>query len=543
MAYEQIQKIENPIPSPNDEFGDQCVVDGFHLIVGVANVFQVSVYKRDINGIWQYQGDITPASAIDGLSMFGNYFTITTPANQVLDIYDKDVLSSSLQTFTEVADGSATFGNSVAIRENYIVVGDEAKDTNTGQIFIYEKTGNDTWTAYANNPITADITSSQDFFGSAVATNDESIIVGAKGDNSKTGAIYIFQKDAVTGLWEQTQKILASDGDTNDQFGESVSADGEYFVSGASLAESVVGEVNSGAAYIYKYGTSWNEVDKLIGVDETTYSGNHFGESVYINGDHIIVGSPAARANKGVADVFYKKRSWDHLKKIVGDDTALDDDFGTSVSVSGRFIVIGSPNNESATTGGSVYVYEDPPVRLRLAQEFEVDGQYIPSKASAYLKRVGKNTLDYWPIYNTTATIIDSTNFSTIDQVSVEESKTFNAEEFQKLKASDAASNDEFAYSVAVDGDYMVVGAYRESSNIGAAYIFYNNPDNPSDEWTEIQKLTADDGVTGDYFGVRVAISENYIVIGAYSADVEGKVSAGAAYVFHKDQGGTDNCY
>jgi len=410
MAYTQIQKIENPVPSASDQWGVRSVVDGYHMIVARGASSSTEVYKRDIDGVWQSQGSVSGNS---GLSMYGNYFTVARSSSQNLDIYNKDSITSVLQTLNEIT-GTATFGNSVAISENYIVVGDQAEDSNTGQIYIYEKTGADSWTSYVNNPVIADAGSEQDFFGSAVATNDESIIVGALGDKNKKGAVYIFQKDIDTGVWEQTQKIFASDGLANDQFGESISASGNYFIVGASLKDNSIAEVNAGAAYVFKYSTDWYEIDKLVGVDESSYEGNHFGESVYINGNHIIVGSPSARLNKGVADVFYKKRSWGHLKKILGSDSAADDDFGTSVSVSGRFIIVGSPDNESATTGGSVYMYEDPPVNLRLAQEFEVGCQYIPSKASVYLKRVGKNTSNFWPIYSTTKTVIDATNFSTI---------------------------------------------------------------------------------------------------------------------------------
>jgi hypothetical protein len=411
MAYTQIQKIENLDPSPNNLWGIRSVVDGYHMFVQEEVGSRAEVYKRDIDGVWQNQGSV---AGKDGLAAYGNYFIVIFPGFKRLRIFNKDVLSPNLQLFNAGADGTSTFGNSTAIGENYIVVGDQAKDTNTGQVFIYEKTGTDTWTAYANNPLQAIGLSTQDFFGSAVAVTDDSIIIGALGDNNKKGAVYIFQKDVDTGVWEQTQKIFASDGLANDQFGESISASEDHFVVGASLKDNSVGEVNAGAAYVFKYSTDWFEIDKLVSVDETSPEGDHFGESVYINGDYIIVGSPAARLNKGVADIFYKKRSWGHLKKILGSDTAADDDFGTSVSISGRFITVGSPDNESATTGGSVYIYEDPQVNLRLAQEFEVNSEYLPTKASVYLKRVGENTSNFWAIYNTQKTVIDATNFSTI---------------------------------------------------------------------------------------------------------------------------------
>jgi len=544
MAYTQIQKIENPIPSASDKWGVRSVVDGYHMIVARSGTSLTKVYKRDIDGVWQNQGTVTGQT---GQSMSGNYFTVAVAASQDLKIYDKDSLSSPLQTLNESTDGTATFGNSVVISENYIVIGDQAKDTNTGQIFIYEKTGTNSWTAYANNPVEADALNEQDFFGSSVATNDESIIIGALGDNSKKGAVYIFQKDVDTGVWEQTQKIFASDGLVNDQFGESISASGDHFVVGASLKDSLSGDINSGAAYVFKYSTSWFEIDKLVSVDETDPEGDHFGESVYINGDHIIVGSPAARLNKGVADVFFKKRSWGHLKKILGSDTAADDDFGTSVSISGRFIAVGSPDNESATIGGSAYVYEDPPVRLRLAQEFEVNSEYLPSKASVYLKRVGQNLTDYWPIYNTSKTVIDATNFSTIDQANTEGEMVIDADQFIKLVAGDPESSARFGNSVSISGDYAIIGADRKdvppvNNNEGVAYIFYKDPDNPSSQWNEVRRLTASDPEEKAYFGEAVSISGDYAIVGAGSKnELPGNDDEGAAYIFYRDPDNPSN--
>ena len=411
MAYKQIQKILNPATLPNNEFGNITIVDGYHMGIGRTTSQSSYIFKRDVNGVWQNIGTI---DGKDSLAMYGSYVVSVRSNLNTLYIYDKDDNSAALQSVVE-AGATATFGNSVAISEDYIVVGDQAADTNRGEVYIYEKTGTDTWTAYANNPIAASARSEGDFFGSSVATNNESIIIGASGDSQSKGAVYVFQKNIETNIWEQTQKLFASDGDTGDSFGESVSASGDSFVIGASFKDSLDGGVNSGAAYIFKYSTEWYEIDKLVGVDEGSYEGNHFGESVYINGDHIVVGSPDAR-DYGVADVFYKKRSWGHLKKIVGGDSATSDGFGTSVSISGRFIASGSPLHSDAVDGGAVYVYEDPSVVLRLAQEFEVGQRFLPSKATVYLKRVGENTSDYWAIYNNRKTVIDATNFSTIDE-------------------------------------------------------------------------------------------------------------------------------
>ncbi|MBN1348101.1 T9SS type A sorting domain-containing protein [candidate division KSB1 bacterium] len=98
-----------------------------------------------------------------------------------------------------------------------------------------------------------------------------------------------------------------------------------------------------------------------------------------------------------------------------------------------------------------------------------------------------------------------------------------------KITASDAGDNDRFGYSVSRCGDYIVVGAYNDSDNgdeSGSAYIFKRN----GTTWIEEIKLFADDGDQYDYFGFSVAICGNYAMIGA-----PGNNRMGAVYIFKRD--------
>jgi hypothetical protein len=102
----------------------------------------------------------------------------------------------------------------------------------------------------------------------------------------------------------------------------------------------------------------------------------------------------------------------------------------------------------------------------------------------------------------------------------------------QKLLASDGAASDSFGYSVSISGDYAVVGALSDDDNgadSGSAYIFKWN----GTAWVEQQKLLASDGAAKDYFGV-VAICGDYVIVGAYLDD-SSRIDAGSAYIFKRD--------
>ncbi len=115
------------------------------------------------------------------------------------------------------------------------------------------------------------------------------------------------------------------------------------------------------------------------------------------------------------------------------------------------------------------------------------------------------------------------------------------AAETMKLVASDASADDRFAASVAISGDLAVVGAFDDDdggTSSGSAYVFFRDQGG-SDAWGQIKKLTASDDDPGDFFGQAVAISGDIAVVGASLDDEEGSL-AGAAYVFARDQGGPD---
>ena len=100
------------------------------------------------------------------------------------------------------------------------------------------------------------------------------------------------------------------------------------------------------------------------------------------------------------------------------------------------------------------------------------------------------------------------------------------------------AGHDKFGYSVAVDGDTAVIGAYQDDGkgdNSGAAYVFTRN----SGVWDEGVKLTASDGEAYDNFGISLAVdgTANTVVVGASGDDGAG-TDSGAAYVFVKPSGG-----
>lgn len=97
------------------------------------------------------------------------------------------------------------------------------------------------------------------------------------------------------------------------------------------------------------------------------------------------------------------------------------------------------------------------------------------------------------------------------------------------LTATDGAAADYFGTSVSLSGSTALIGAPYHGGS-GAAYVFTES----GGTWTQAAELTASDGVSGDNYGMNVAIDGSTAVIGAPGKNG----SQGGAYVYAEPGGG-----
>jgi hypothetical protein len=99
------------------------------------------------------------------------------------------------------------------------------------------------------------------------------------------------------------------------------------------------------------------------------------------------------------------------------------------------------------------------------------------------------------------------------------------------LTASDGGNSNWFGESVAMDGDIIVVGASGNGIG-GAAYVYRIVDDSSVIAISQVTKLTASNGMTGDGFGTSVFIHGNLILVGAPGVKKNGSEFVGSAYLF-----------
>ena len=175
-----------------------------------------------------------------------------------------------------------------------------------------------------------------------------------------SGSVHVFEK--VDGEWPTTEdyKLLASDGEQDDIFGSAIAVEGETVIVGAPWSDDV--PFTSGSAYVFELIDGvWTETDKLTASDAVADA--WFGASISISGDSLVVGAQGDSeigTASGAAYVFERiDGTWTETAKLLASDGVDEDAFGSSVSVSGGTVLVGSRlDDDNGMNSGSLYVFE-----------------------------------------------------------------------------------------------------------------------------------------------------------------------------------------
>jgi len=263
-----------------------------------------------------------------------------------------------------------SFGKSVAVYDETIVVSayyDDDQGLSSGSVYIFRLNEEGNW--YVQQKIIASDGAQSDYFGISVAVYDETIVVGAFGDDdqgSNSGSVYVFTRNEEDN-WNEQQKLTASDAEAGGYFGTSVAVSDETIVVG----ERIKGDEfynRGGSVYVFTLDGdgNWYEQQQLTASDGGQLVGGsyvNFGTSVAISDESIVVGAHNDDENgsdSGSAYVFTlnEGRNWYEQQKLIASDGAVNDSFGSSVAISDETIVVGaSGDDDKGLSSGSVYVF------------------------------------------------------------------------------------------------------------------------------------------------------------------------------------------
>lgn len=315
-------------------------------------------------------------------------------------------------------------------------------------------------------------------FGFVVDVDGDYMIIGASEESSGSGRAFIYRRTGPHS-WDDGVELATPPQITevDDFFGGSVAISGDYAVVGASGYDADTGVAgDEGGVFVYRR-TGLDTWDDIepLAIAGGTPAGAGFGASVAISGDSVVVG-----AFSGAAYAFRRTgdNSWSDGVSLVPNGFP-DDGFGFSVAISGDYAIVGAPGDGSASESGEAYVF----------------------------RRTGDNS--------------------------------WTQGEALLVGGSGLAGGDDFGRSVALSGDYALVGAPGandtdvDSSGTGAAHLFRRQGTN----WSYASLLESEEVRDDDLYGSAVAISDDYAIVGAWEEEDFGDpVSPGAAYLFRRTE-------
>ena len=458
-------------------------------------------------------------SAPQSLAFGANAHAIRVDADSVSRQWTLDIdrgaaaLAQAAYIKASNTDEDDHFGSTVATDGALLVIGAPGEDSSTtgingltneaaadsGAVYVFRRSGS-SWTQEAF--IKASNTGAGDAFGSAIAISADTLVVGAAqedGINNATqdaGAVYVFVRSG--GLWSQQALLRPAGAAAGDRHGDAVAIDGDLAMVGMPRGLGV----GPGKVVAWRRtGTSW--VEETVPRGSVWASGDSAGQSVAVDADVLVVGSPNAEGfAEGVALVYRRVGGlWAEEAVLRGDGQS--EYFGRSVAIDGETVVIGAPFD--ARNGRGI----DP---VSTANDATISG-------AVYVFR--------------------------------RDGAAWNRDAF--IKSSNSDASDMFGWSVSLRGDLLSVAAQAEGGGLGgvdagqadntqagagAVYLFRRQS-----TWQQAHYIKASNPENNDHLG-GVALSGVGLVGGASDEDsaatgIDGGQSSnattnsGAAYLFH----------
>ena len=300
-----------------------------------------SVYVYDANNL---SAQPTKLTAFDGAAGDAFGVSVATTSDKIfvgasatdqdgnnsgsVYVYDLNDLSATPTELTAF-DGAATefFGNSIAATSDKFIVGAYGDESNSGAVYVYD--ANDL--SAQPTKLTAYDGAASDFFSYRVAAAADNIVVSAHADDDKgssSGSVYVYDANDLSA---SPTKLTAFDGAANDTFGYSIAATSDKIIVGAHQDDD--NATNSGSVYVFDANDLSAQPTKLTAFDPIDY--HVFGQSVSATDDKIFVGAGQdddKGSNSGAVYVFDANDLSAQPTKLTAFDGAANDQFGNPVS-------------------------------------------------------------------------------------------------------------------------------------------------------------------------------------------------------------------
>ena len=371
-----------------DAFGHSVCLDGDTAIIGMPQADHAGtsagsalIFTRKSDGTWMEASTLIATDA-EAYDYFGDTVSLDGDVALIGAPFDDDggTNAGSAYVFTRQADGTWVetaklsagdaagykfFGEHVCLHADLAVVGcpyDNEVAPAAGSAYVFARQMGGSWLQVAK--LLPNDGDAGDWFGLSGAVHNDVVMIGAAHDDGvglESGSVYVFSEQ-LDGSWAQTGKLVAEDQWTADQFGWSVSLNGEFAIIGAPFDDDA--GMNSGSVYIFtlQEGGMWAQASKHTASDGDAY--DQFGISVSIQSGAAVVGAHLDNdggTDVGSAYVLTQEEAhggWLETSKLVNVDAAEHDYFGMSVSIDQNRVIVGVPrDDDEGPQSGSAWVF------------------------------------------------------------------------------------------------------------------------------------------------------------------------------------------
>ncbi len=358
--------------------------------------------------------------------------------------------------------------------------------------------------------LTADDGGAEDAFGLAVSLSGDRALIGAPNHEEARGAAYVFVRTG--NAWALEAKLMADDAMPSDILGTAVSLFGDRALVGAAWDDDAGSR--SGSAYVFvRSGSTWTQEAKLVADDGAV--DDEFGTAVSLSSDRALVGAPFdddAGDSSGSAYVFVRSGStWTQEAKLTAEDAAMLDFFGRTVSLFGDRALLGAQSkNVFGASSGAAYVF------VRSGSTWTQEARLTVADGAAH-DNFGSSV----SLSADRALVLRSRFQENAAYLFVRSGSTWA----QEARLTPPDGYEGFPGSVALYGDRALLVTRGDMEDVGIVYV------RSGSTWTQEALLHTDEGTWGQGFGSSVSLSEDRALIGAFY-ETESAPNSGAAYVF-----------
>ncbi len=381
----------------------------------------------------------------------------------------KAQFSQTVKIVSENRESRAEYGTSVAIRDNYAVVGAARENIASGNAYVYHKDGAGDW-SFLQSFSAPDPNEGAEYGGGAKISGDQMVIAAGRANVAgleRVGALYTYHLNG--SAWVYDTKLVASDYSSEAKLGMNPTS---LALQNTTIVAGAPGENGwTGSVYIFeKTAGTWTEKQKLM--SPNPQQNVNFGIGVAIMGDYIVVGASEEGNTKGAVYIYKKNTSgiWEPIQKLTASDAMAQAYFGTSVSMVNGTIAVGAYGDHSET--GAAYIFEEDGT----GNWNEV--QKITASTPSSEANFGWNCK-----LEANYLVVSAPHPYGVEkgEVYIYKKNGGSWVEIQKVESFDLAPEDFYGWNIETDGDQLIVGAPWEDEDenggnpidrAGSAYIF-----------------------------------------------------------------------